>query len=77
MDMTTSSTATTTVHDEATRPLLVNITQAAAILAVSRSSIYQLIWNEQLTPIRIGRSVRFTIEHIEEFVARRVAESHK
>lgn len=77
MDMTTSSTATTTVHDEATRPLLVNITQAAAILAVSRSSIYQLIWNEQLTPIRIGRSVRFTIEHIEGFVARRIAESHK
>lgn len=76
MDMTTTST-TTTDHDQATRPLLVSITQAAAILAVSRSSIYQLIWKEQLTPIRIGRSVRFTIEHIEDFVARRVAEGHK
>lgn len=74
--MTTTS-ATPTDHDKATRPLLVSITQAAAILAVSRSSIYQLIWNEQLTPIRIGRSVRFTIEHIEDFVARRVAETHK
>lgn len=77
MDMTTTPSATTTDHEEATRPLLVNITQAAAILAVSRSSIYQLIWNEQLTPIRIGRSVRFPIGHIEDFVARRVAESHK
>lgn len=76
MDMTTTST-TTTDHDQATRPLLVSITQAAAILAVSRSSVYQLIWNEQLTPIRIGRSVRFPIEHIEDFVARRVAESHQ
>ena len=77
MDMTTSSTATTTAHDETTRPLLVNITQAAAILAVSWSSIYQLIWNEQLTPIRTGRSVRFPIGHIEGFLARRIAESDK
>ena len=76
MDMTTTS-ATPTDHDRATRPLLISIAQAAAILAVSRSSIYQLIWNEQLTPIRIGRSVRFTIEQIEDFVARRVAESHQ
>ena len=77
MDMTTTPSATTIDHDEATRPLLVNITQAAAILAVSRSSIYQLIWNEQLTPIRIGRRIRFPVEHIEGFVARRIAESHK
>ncbi len=76
MDMTTTSAATTN-HEEATRPLLISIAQAAAILAVSRSSIYQLIWNEQLTPIRIGRTVRFTIEHVEDFVARRVAESRK
>ena len=75
--MTTSSPATETNHDEATRPLLISIAQAAAMLAVSRSSIYQLVWNEQLTPIRIGRSVRFPIEHIEEFIARQVAESHR
>lgn len=77
MDMTTTSAATTTNHDEATRPLLISIAQAAAILAVSRSSIYQLIWNDQLTPIRIGRSVRFPLQHVEEFVARRVAESQE
>lgn len=74
--MTTTS-ATPTDHDRETRPLLISIAQAAAILAVSRSSIYQLIWNEQLTPIRIGRSIRFTIEQIEDFVARRVVESHQ
>ena len=73
--MTTTPTAPSSNHDKATRPLLVDITQAAAILAISRSSIYQLIWNEQLTPIRIGRCVRFSIEHIEDFVARRVTES--
>ena len=54
-----------------TQPLLVNIRQAAEMLSLSRSSIYQLIWNDELTPIRIGRSVRFSVEHLEAFVADR------
>ncbi len=51
------------------RALLVNVAQAAQILCVSRSSIYQLIWTDQLIPIRIGRSVRFSLEQLERFVA--------
>jgi excisionase family DNA binding protein len=54
-----------------TRPLLVSIRQATEMLSLSRSSIYQLIWNDELTPIRIGRSVRFSVEHLEAFVAGR------
>ena len=57
------------------RPLLVDVSKAAAILAISRSSIYQLIWSEQLTPIRIGRSVRFPVEQLEQFVIDRIAAS--
>jgi predicted DNA-binding transcriptional regulator AlpA len=38
--------------------------KAAEILSLSRSSIYQLIWSDQLTPIRIGRSARFSVEHV-------------
>ena len=57
------------------RPLLVDVPQAAAILAISRSSIYQLIWSEQLIPVRIGRSVRFSIEQLEQFVIDRIAAS--
>ena len=57
------------------RPLLVDVCQAAAILAISRSSIYQLIWSEQLSPIRIGRSVRFSVEQLEQFVIERIAAS--
>lgn len=53
------------------RPLLVSIAGAAEMLAISRSSVYQLIWNEELTPVRIGRSVRFSIDHLERFVADR------
>jgi excisionase family DNA binding protein len=58
-------------HRPPPRPLLVNIMEAAEILALSRSSIYQLIWNEQLVPIRIGRSVRLSIEQLEQFVSDR------
>ncbi len=56
------------------KQLLVNITQAAQILSVSRTTIYQLIWNDELAPIRIGRSVRFTPEQLETFVHRRLTQ---
>lgn len=59
----------------ASRPLLVTVKQAGEMLALSRSSIYELIWRNELTPIRIGRSVRFAVEHLETFVADRLASS--
>jgi len=43
------------------------------MLAVGRSTIYQLIWTEQLTPIHIGRSVRLAVEQLEHFVNGRLA----
>lgn len=59
---------------ETARPLLVDVAQAATILAISRSSMYQLIWTEQLIPIRIGRSVRFSITQLEQFVVDRTCD---
>ena len=76
MPMTPADPAHTEPSTER-RPLLVNVIQAAEMLAVSRSSIYQLVWNEQLVPIRIGRSVRFSIDDIEDFVARRSTEGSR
>ena len=67
----TPSTATVSPQrrtDEATRPLLVTVRHAAEILSLSRSSIHVLIDAGKLTPIRIGRSVRFSVEHLEGFV---------
>lgn len=55
-----------------TGPLLVSIKQAAEMLSLSRSSIYLLIDSEQLSPVRIGRSVRFTMVQLEQFVADRI-----
>lgn len=54
-------------------PLLVTIPQAAKLLAVGRSTVYQLIWDDELTPIRIGRSVRLTIDDLQDYVQRKRA----
>jgi len=73
--MTTPTTITNNhpQHDPA-RPLLVDVAKAATILAISRSSVYQLIWSDQLVPVRIGRSVRFSVAQLEQFVADRISE---
>lgn len=45
------------------------------MLSLSRSSIYLLMDSDQLSPVRIGRSVRFTVEQLEQFVAERSVDS--
>lgn len=73
--MTTNADLRPEPSDSTTRPLLVSIKQAAEMLSLSRSSIYLLINSGDLSPVRIGRSVRFTIEHLERFIAERSAGS--
>jgi excisionase family DNA binding protein len=76
IDMTTQPTLSTSRPENAeARALLVNIMQAAEMLSISRSSIYHLMATDQLTPIRIGRSVRFPVEQLERFVETRIAET--
>ncbi|MEZ5378238.1 MAG: helix-turn-helix domain-containing protein [Acidimicrobiales bacterium] len=62
---------------EADKPaqLLVTIPQAASLLAISRSTVYELIWQQELDPIRIGRSVRLRMSDLEAF-ARGDNEAH-
>jgi hypothetical protein len=45
------------------------------MLAISRSALYDLVWNGELTPIHIGRSTRFTPDELERYIASRVAAS--
>jgi excisionase family DNA binding protein len=72
--MTITSTVPISPPSRATtRALLVSIRQAAEMLAISRSSVYNLIDAGQLTPVRTGRSVRFPVEQLERFVAARIA----
>lgn len=49
--------------------------EAAEMLCVCRTSIYELIWKEELIAVRIGRSVRLAVEQLEQFVSDSVAQS--
>lgn len=51
------------------RPLLVDAKQAARLLGIGRTTLYELIHSETLVPLRIGRCVRFSVASLEQFVA--------
>ena len=55
-------------------PLLVNVRQACQMLGLGRTSIHHLVRSGQLKPVRIGSSVRFSVEHLREFVVVRSAD---
>ena len=52
-------------------PLLLTIPEAAQVLAVGRTTMYQLIGTGEISLVRIGRSVRVSIATLEDFVAER------
>lgn len=45
------------------------------MLAIGRSALCELIWQGEITPIRIGRSVRFTLTELERFVTARAEQA--
>ena len=51
------------------RPLLLTAAQAAEVLSIGRTAVYQLVWSGELKPVRIGRSVRFAVDDLEAFVS--------
>lgn len=53
------------------RPLLLTIPEAARVLAIGRSSVYELIDSRAIGVVRIGRSVRIPVAELELFVDRR------
>jgi excisionase family DNA binding protein len=74
--MTSSKPAATRIEGQSVGPgrhLLVSIPEAAEMLSVCRTSIYELIWKDELTAVHIGRSVRLAVEQLERFVSDRVA----
>ncbi|MFP5488937.1 MAG: helix-turn-helix domain-containing protein, partial [Acidimicrobiia bacterium] len=52
-------------------PLLLTVADVARMLAIGKTAVYHLIWSGELTPVRIGRSVRFAVADLETFVTRR------
>jgi excisionase family DNA binding protein len=47
---------------------LLNIRQAAQMLSVSVSTLYGWIWQRRIPFVKIGRSVRFDIRDLEQFI---------
>lgn len=55
-------------------PLLLKVPDAAAMLGVGRSTLYELIQTGDLVAVRIGRSVRIPARAIREYAERLEAE---
>lgn len=50
-----------------------NVAEAAAVLGMSRSKLYQFIASGELRTIHIGRLCRIPVQAIDEFVERRTS----
>lgn len=54
--------------NEAPRNLLVSATDAARVLAIGRTTLYEVVKSGDLTPIYIRRCVRFSMGEITQYV---------
>ena len=54
--------------NDAPRPLLVSATDAARVLAIGRTTLYEVVKSGDLTPIHIRRCVRFSMYEITQYV---------
>jgi len=56
------------------QPWLVTIPEAAAILGIGKSKVYDLIANEGLPKIKFGTAVRIPVKALEEWLSQRERE---
>ena len=54
--------------------VLLRPTEAAEVMGIGRSKVYQLIASGDLPAIRIGASVRVPVTALEAWIARQLAE---
>lgn len=59
----------TTIGVDGLRPLLVDAKQAAHLLGIGCTTLYELINVGAVATVRIGRCVRFSVAELERFVA--------
>lgn len=55
--------------------LLLTVPQAANRLGISRSTLYLLLRNGDITAIKIGRSVRIAVAELERWIAAKQQEA--
>jgi len=52
--------------------LLVTVKEAASMLSIGSTSLYELMWSGALRPVHIGRSVRFAVRELQDLVEARL-----
>jgi excisionase family DNA binding protein len=51
-------------------PTLYSPSEVASVFGVSRSTLYVLMQKGELQSLHVGRKRKFTMEHMEDFIAR-------
>lgn len=59
---------------DSAEPLLVDVQQAAKMVGIGRSKLYELVRKGQIPVVHIGRSVRVPVSALHDFVSRLLAE---
>lgn len=58
-------------------PLLLTVTQAATVLSISRTTLYELLASGAVESIRIGRSRRVPVDALHAYVESRRRDSRE
>lgn len=61
--------------DAAFPSVFITVQTAADWMAVSRWTIYQLIWNNEVASVQVGRCRRIVRKSFEDYMARLIEES--
>jgi excisionase family DNA binding protein len=59
------------------RPLAVRVSEAARLLDIGRSKCYELIRTGELPAIRVGKTIRVSLDALEAWVRRQAASADR
>jgi excisionase family DNA binding protein len=55
---------------ERTLPRVLTVNDTAAVLGISRATVYRLVQSGDLRPVRVGRRLRFRLADLEDYLKR-------
>ena len=69
--------AHTAIERKAMKQLLFRISEAAQMLSVSQSYLYDLVSRNEIQHIKLGSAIRFTQNQLNDFVSEKTAKAEK